>query len=215
MSELLPSDTVSLTDLPDPCLLEVLQCLADDNTCNQQSLFRAARAHSRLHQAAVTVLRSVTAYVTTQQQLDGALLYLSRHAQHIDTIDISGHSSYSEYCMKPYAELSLRQLPHNLQLTSLRLCKMCVQLQPGIGFPGVLQPLASLKQLDLDSCRLLDVVTAPLQQLPAGLEHLKVSMVLGNRIQHVRFPAEALHALQSLTCLQLDAVPLEGPGLTG
>ena len=204
------SDTMSLTDLPDICLLAVLQCrtaMADDNTWNQRSLLSAARAHSRLHQAAVTVLHSVKARVKTQKQM---LLYLSRHAQHIDSLRISGESSdYS----KPYARAFLRQLPNNLQLTKLRLSGVCVQLQPGGSFPGVLQSLASLKQLSLSSCRLLDTVIAPLQQLPAGLEHLYIGRVLGNRIQRVRLPAGALHALQSLTSLQLDAVPLEGPGV--
>jgi hypothetical protein len=45
-----------LLALPDPCLLTVLQyCAADD----QRGLCSAARAHSRLHQAAVEVLCSI------------------------------------------------------------------------------------------------------------------------------------------------------------
>jgi hypothetical protein len=46
-----------LLALPDPCLVAVLRCCAADSQC---SLFNAARAHSRLRQAAVLALRSIT-----------------------------------------------------------------------------------------------------------------------------------------------------------
>jgi hypothetical protein len=54
-----------LLALPDPCLLAVLQYCAEDDRC---SLFNAARAHSRLHQAAVLALRSIKAITNRQQQ---------------------------------------------------------------------------------------------------------------------------------------------------
>lgn len=47
----------TLLDLPDPCLLKVLQCCAAED---QRSLFSVARANSKLHQLAVTAL--LTAY---------------------------------------------------------------------------------------------------------------------------------------------------------
>ena len=56
-----------LLALPDSCMLAVLQCLASDD---QRSLFSAARANSRLHQAAVVALYSITARIFEQQQMD-------------------------------------------------------------------------------------------------------------------------------------------------
>jgi hypothetical protein len=63
-----------LLALPDPCLLAVLQCCAADD---RRSLFSAARAHSRLHQAAVLALSSITAVVSHQQQADSVLVYVN------------------------------------------------------------------------------------------------------------------------------------------
>ena len=74
-----------LVALPDPCLLEVLQFLAVDD---QRSLLSAARAHSRLHQAAVNILRSVTAHCNTKQQVDSVLRYLRNHAQHVNKVEL-------------------------------------------------------------------------------------------------------------------------------
>jgi hypothetical protein len=73
--------------LPDSCLLEMLRCCAAED---QRSLFNAARAHSRLHQAAVLALRSITAAIPQQQQMDGVLLYLSKQGQHVDSIQMEG-----------------------------------------------------------------------------------------------------------------------------
>lgn len=66
-----------LLALPDACLLAVLQCCAANS---QRSLFSAARAHSRLHQAAVLALHSVTATVNTQPKANDALLYWASEA---------------------------------------------------------------------------------------------------------------------------------------
>jgi hypothetical protein len=71
-----------LLQLPDPCLVAVLRCCADD-PC---SLFSAARAHSRLHQAAVLAASSISTVLHDQQQLDSVLLYLNSHDQHISGI---------------------------------------------------------------------------------------------------------------------------------
>jgi hypothetical protein len=76
-----------LLALPDPCLLAVLQCYAAED---QRSLFSAARAHSRLHQAAVAALRSVTALVRNQQQADDVLLYLGKHGSHVNSLKLQG-----------------------------------------------------------------------------------------------------------------------------
>jgi hypothetical protein len=91
-----------LLQLPDTCLLAVLQCLADDPA----SLCSAARAHSRLHQAAVLELNSIRKSINTEQQLDSSLLpYLAKHGQHVNHI----------YLYVPFLSsrptVSLRQLP--------------------------------------------------------------------------------------------------------
>lgn len=72
-----------LLALPDPCLIAVLQHCAADDQC---SLFSAARAHSRLHQAAVQVLYGIKAGVAGQLQADGVLLYLDRHRACVDQL---------------------------------------------------------------------------------------------------------------------------------
>jgi hypothetical protein len=73
-------------DLPDPCLVAVVRCCADD----PRSMFSAARAHSRLHQAAVIALNCITAEVQ-QQQLDSLVdVYLTTHGSHIDNISLDG-----------------------------------------------------------------------------------------------------------------------------
>ena len=71
-----------LLALPDPCLLLVLQCFAADD---YRSLIHAARAHSRLHQAAVVALRSITASVRHQQQMEGVIAYVGKHSQHVNS----------------------------------------------------------------------------------------------------------------------------------
>jgi hypothetical protein len=76
-----------LLALPDPCLLRVLQCCAADD---HRSLFNAARAHSKLHQAAVVALRSITLHVSQQQQIDGVMVYLGKHHQHVDSFELVG-----------------------------------------------------------------------------------------------------------------------------
>jgi hypothetical protein len=78
-----------LLQLPDPCLLAVLQC------CDQRSLFIAARSYSRLHQAAAVSLNSITLTKAKQQQVDGALMYLGKHRDHISSVNLEGASMLS------------------------------------------------------------------------------------------------------------------------
>jgi hypothetical protein len=166
-----------------------MHCLADQPA----SLFSAARAHSRLHQAAVVVLSSIAVTLKTQQQLEDSLLpYLGKHVQHVDTLKVCGCSF----------GLSLLQLPSKLQLTSLQLQQLAVQLQPGRGFQGVLRPELLLKQLRLDDCQLHDydsamALAAVLSLLP-GLEHLSIGSS-----SYLPLPIGELSLLQQLTYLRL------------
>jgi hypothetical protein len=196
-----------LLELPDTCLLAVLQCCAADD---QRSVFSAARAHSKLHQAAVAALRSITADVPQQQQLDGVLLYLGKHGSMVDRLDLRG---------KGDVPACLHQLPSNMQPSSLQLDRLRLQMQPGNGFQGVLGAaagLAALKQLRLNSCFLLDDNPYPglseaLPQLPTGLEHLSLCSLYSNH-QCAPFSTTVLQPLQQLTYLEIDGIALHGPG---
>jgi hypothetical protein len=51
----------------------------------------AARAHSRLHQAAAIALNSITLEIEDQQQVDSLVdVYLCAHGQHVDSISLQG-----------------------------------------------------------------------------------------------------------------------------
>jgi hypothetical protein len=132
-------DSALLLALPDPCLLAVLQCCAEDG---QRTLFSAARAHSRLHQAAVLALRSMTSVEAQQQQADGVLQYLSKHHKHIDSVQLQAID---------YKAVVLRLLPANLQLRSLQLDWVHLQVHPDDGLHSVLRA-AALKHLRLHVC---------------------------------------------------------------
>jgi hypothetical protein len=191
-----------LLALPDPCLLAVLQCCADNDQC---SLFSAARTHSRLHQAAVLALHSIT--VAKQEQADGVL----RYAKHVDGLILEDESLCG-------TDL-LSSLPKDLRLRSLQLSTS--QLQHGDGLQDILgRPVgAALKQLYLWQCELYDrtaanVLAATLCQLPTGLEHLCVSGLAVGRSRaeiNIYIPARVLHQLQQLTHLELTGVQLIGP----
>jgi hypothetical protein len=110
----LPSDEassagVSLLDLPDACLVVVLQGCAADSA---RTLFSAARAHSRLHQAALLVVQSLSVTVVRQQQADSMLLFLGKHGRLVRSLGVQA---------KARGAVTIRQLPPVLQLTSLRL----------------------------------------------------------------------------------------------
>jgi hypothetical protein len=191
-----------LLELPDPCLLAVLQyCAVDD----QRSLFNAARAHSRLHQAAVLALRSITTSATQQQQVNSILLYLCLHGQHIDSINLQGDKD---------STLTLCQLPDMTQLSSLQLHGLKVQLPRGDDQQGVLAAAAPLKQLQLSNCLLLGGerrLAAALAQLP-NLEHLGIKdtsyyydpPAASRTLAPTYTLASVLQQLQCLTYLELD-----------
>jgi hypothetical protein len=204
-----------LLALPDPCLQAVLQCCAAD----QRSLFSAARAHSRLHQAVLLVLqRSFQGFVPQQQLLNSVLAYIHKRGRQIDSLDLRAVHS-----------VTLRQLPSILQLSSLQLKSFSLQLQPDVygsrGVLGAAAGVAALKQLRIVECLLCDrmeAVATALQQLPAGLQHLCISGVQWEE-QHfaghfarpvagpperewVRFPMRVVQRLQHLIYLELSAV---------
>lgn len=193
---------VSLLLLPDPCLVAVLQgCAAD-----LRSLFSAARAHSRLHQAARLALSSITVKDAQQQLLQGLAQYLSVYGQSIDSLDLQGTG---------YNTVRLMQLPPDLQLDSLLLSNLRLQLQPGQGFEGVVHPGAPIKQLQLLGCTPLDGaegLAAALAMLPE-LQHLCIVYGVGEFYgiaPWLMIPTDALSGLLHLTHLELTAV-LKGP----
>ena len=202
-----PSQLLQLLQLPDPCLLAVLQCCAGD-PC---SLFSAARAHSRVHQAAVVALSSLTAGKVTQQRLDSVLLYLAKHGEHVDSMDLEGI-----YEGKQGRLARLRQLPTNMQLDSMQFIKMHLQMQPGSDFQGLVRAGLPLKQLRVLDCQLLDGMeglAAALAMLP-GLEHLSIAftaILAGDAEGGRRLPTYWLSGLQQLTYLELALVNVQGP----
>jgi hypothetical protein len=115
-------------------------------------------------------------------------------------------------------EQTVRQLPQNLQLSSLQLKHLSLQLQPSNSFQGVLGAtgqLAALKQLQLKEIKLLDdrqceALVAALSQLPTALEHLSIGPVFFIRVA-VQFPTAALQQLQQLTYLELAGVRVWQP----
>ena len=190
----------SLIALPDACLLEVLQlCAAND----LRSVFSAARAHSRLHQAAAAV-SSVTADLSQQEQVDSVLLYLDRHSRYVNSIEL-----------RTLHSVILQQLPPSLQLNSLQLQGLRLQVLPAEGFQGVLgaaAAVAALKQLQLTDCTLTDDeegLTAALSPLAAALEHLSISDVCFDG-QQIGFPTAVLRQMQQLTYLELASVCVGG-----
>jgi hypothetical protein len=205
-----------LLALPEPCLLAVLQCLA---ATDQRSLFSAARAHSRLRQAAVAALRSITAVCTQQQQMDSMLGFLRKHGQHVNSIEtivrLRKREASTGWPSRRWQDtVRLRGLPSDLHLNSLSLDSVHVQLHPYDTIEGVLgsAAVADLKQLRLKDCRLLDCakqLAAVWSLLPVGLEHLSISSVKSNG-EWVQFPTAALQRLQQLTYLELSLIKLQG-----
>jgi hypothetical protein len=197
----------SLLQLPDACLLAILQCCAD----NQRSLFSAARAHSRLHQAAVLAASSIMVVLkeakTVQktvkqrrQQTNSVLRYLRKHGQHVSSIDIP-----ADLCLG-FVIFSLRWLPqHMCKLQSLTASNLCLQLQPGRGYKGVLRAGMPLKQLCLDYCELLDGdegLAAALALLPE-LQHLCIKGCGSGSMQKGVVYSDVVYSLQQLTYLEL------------
>jgi hypothetical protein len=113
-----------LLDLPAPCLLAVMQFVA---ASDKHSMFLAARAHSKLRQAAVVALQSCKAYVFTQGKVDSLLLYLHKHGCQIDSMSLIGREKHGS----PLTA-SLRQLPPMSQVRSQgsELGRACHCLSP-------------------------------------------------------------------------------------
>jgi hypothetical protein len=199
-----PEARSPLLDMPDDWLLPILQRLAADD---QRSLCSAARAHSRLHKAAVRALCNITAILPDQEYADSMLAYLDRHGRKIESINLANYTCRS---------VQLRELAPDLQLTSLKLDGFILQLQPDDDFHGVLggaAELAALSQPSLSNCNMLDraagTLADTLAQLPAGLEHLTISDVHCRGVR-AQFPTTILQKLQQLTHLELAKIDLEG-----
>jgi hypothetical protein len=197
-----------LLQLPDACLLAVLQCCADDRS----SLFSAARAHSRLHQAAVLAASSITVWRTRDQGLDSVLLYLANHGQHVSNIEFG--SGWGEIVVTSDVRATLQQLPHDkLQgLTSMLCNGLDLQLQPGSGFHGVLDAGMPLQKLHLERCNLLDgfeALSAALSTLP-GMQHLSLRY-WDWKMEKFHLPSGVLQELTGLTHLDLGTFLLESP----
>jgi hypothetical protein len=164
----------------------------------------------------VAALHSITAAVHHQQQVDSVLLFLQRHGQYVDSIDVTYCGDNEE------AAVTIRQLLSNLQLTSLRFEWFCLQQQPGNGFQGVLGASPArrcssgaaaglpLKQLQLIDCKLLDGqkgLADTLAVLPS-LEHLIIDACVDNSGHPVPLPTGILQRVQQLTYLELAGVSL-------
>ena len=188
----------------------VLHFCSDD----QHSLFSAARAHSRLHQA-VLALKTLTTVVPKQPQLDGVTQYLQHHGQTLESIGIFvAHGLACEL-------ITLQQLPPNLQISSLQLEGLILQMggwcawpeEDRNDFPGVLGSAwtSGLKQLQLKDCRLTDGYKGLASKLPTGLEHLSIDTVYPYGVYDA-FPAKMMHELQQLTFLELVGIDTQSPG---
>jgi hypothetical protein len=198
------SDKSLLLALPDPCLLKVLECCAQDGP---QSLLNLAMPHNRLQQAAVSVLRDISVDVPNQQKMDSVLMYLGKYGEHVDSLAFLPSESDDPPAHGTRDDVVLRQLPPNLKLRSLQLCgyqpyQLKVQLQQGNGFDGVLAAgTANLKKLCLNRCNFFEENAEEyglaLSQLPAGLEHLNL------RSFSSYLPSRVLRQLKHLTYLKL------------
>jgi hypothetical protein len=202
-----PPPPTSLLDLPDKALLTVLRCLAADRDLS--SLFSAARAHSTLHKLSAAALTSIDTAATQQQKVASLQLYLSRHGQHVSSLQLRGYysSNDSDNSDNLAGHPVLDELPPGLQLHRLVLTDLRLQLLPGGGRAGVLQAGAPLKQLEISNCAWRD--SAPdaafaqaLSQLPQ-LERIKYANWGGT----LGFPGHNLSALQQLTSLDVVYAP--------
>jgi hypothetical protein len=148
-------------------------------------------------------LRNISMTVGSQAQLDSILYYLGRQrtGQRIDSLRLRGIYGMG---------LRLRWLPVHLQLHSLDIACMAVQLQPGNGFEGILR----LQQQPLKKLRLVQVhIFDSHLTLPAGssLQHLELSPVLTAAPKPL-LAVEQLQQQQQLTYLDLAGVPLQYSG---
>jgi hypothetical protein len=89
-------------------------------------------------------LSSISTIANSQHELGDCLMpYLWRHGQHVSSLDVG----------TAWLRCILHQLPPQLQLKSLQLRGLRLQLQPGGGCEGVLGPARQgLTQLQLEHC---------------------------------------------------------------
>jgi hypothetical protein len=142
-----------------------------------------------------------------QRQVDGLLLYLLKHGQHIDSISFRGDSD---------CPVKFPQLTPNLQLTSLHFYKMTLQLQTEEWqHDALVLALLPLKQLLLDNCVLVGGskgLTLALSMLPK-LEYLSISRIHRTDRRASSFSLAVLAQLPQLTYLELKKLRLLRPGL--
>jgi hypothetical protein len=227
----LESQGVSLLQLPDHCLVKVLSYFVDD----ARSMLSAARASSRLHQAAGQAVREITAVWNQQQQpgpeaaaaarsmVDSVVLCCTKYAHRLRSVficdepragDIVDTRALDNINTESYI---LRELPRTLQkLTRLKFTGLQVQLQPADGHQGVVAAGMPLKQLELRNCTLLDgmqgLAAAPglaaaLALLP-GLRYLQFAFNRPGMFAGCCLPAGALQMLPQLTYLELAVAQL-------
>jgi hypothetical protein len=189
------TNTSRLLALPDPCLLRVMQRCAD----HTHSALHTATASSRLHQAAVEAVSSVSAGQLDQAWVDSMLLYLAKHGQFMSSLDLRASSDDM---------LLLRELPPSLT----KLDSLCLSSLDLSGTQGVLRAGFPLTRMELSSCRLLDGaqgLSAALIQLP-DLQHLSVCEPGCTGGVLVTAQALALSTASQLTCLLLSGMVLAG-----
>jgi hypothetical protein len=215
-----PPDTAcQLLQLPDGCLLRVLQRLANDDNHNHHSLFSAARAHSRLHAAAAEALSALQVAAQSQEQVDGALLYLSRHGQRVSSVCFSGRRPERGVIISPGAsESRIRHLPSQCsQLCSLSFTGIDLQLGASSDHQGVLQVCgAQLTRLEVDGSFLLDRTAADTAAALAaltGLAHLELNAPNTTFVRD-RLPGQVVSALSRLTHLTFDLWIVEDAAAT-
>jgi hypothetical protein len=155
-------------------------------------------------------LRSIKAAPDSQQQVDSVLQYLQEHAQHVDSVSISGNGDSTV----------LLPLAPNLQLDSLQLSGLRLKLQPRhgmLGVPELAAMVAILTQLRLSDCKLRNRVSAEAlhaameHHLPQGLQHLCISLNSADVGVDFRFPPGVCQQLQQLTYLELAGSVEVGP----
>jgi len=191
------SESSMLLQLPDHLLCHVLQQLRLD--C--QSVCSAARAHSRLHKAAVAAMSSICA--KGKHAADSLQQYLTRHGDKVSNVSAQ-HVVFRVACYKEDLPQLRQQLPicNRLEVLSLQDCQ--VQLAASAtGRPGLLQAAPQLTKLHFQNCILHDTTVslkAVLQQLP-HLQHLAAAYSV-----YGPFADGVLQGLTGLTYLSLHGL---------
>jgi Leucine-rich repeat (LRR) protein len=164
--------------------------------------------------AAVLAATSFSTVLPDQEQMDKVLMYLHKHGQHLETLDLTGTHSQDEPGWTTFNAF-LPQLPYNnlQKLHILILTKMRLQILPGSGFQGVLGSAASsLTKLQISSCKVMEGfndLEAALAHLP-HLQHLSMRQnYVGGTERRFPLPVVAIGTLQQLTHLVLEGDRLQ------